>query len=391
MTRVAIFTDNDFGKVNGVTTTLNAVLRHTPGDVRPCVFTLSDLGVRDPDYVALMAVGAGIPYYRDMRLYAPRVAALVRETRAFRATLIHVTTPGPVGLAARWIARRLGLPMVGSFHTHLAEYASALSGSQALGRAMNAYMRWLYAPCEPVLVPSQATAAMLETAGWRRDRLALWSRGVDAAVFTPAKRNDGLRERWRVSERRPAILYAGRLSREKGLDLLPQIGSWLSRWRVPFRLIVVGDGPYRRQLQEACPDAVFTGTLGREGVAEAMASADLFLFPSATDSLGNVVLEAQAAGLPVVVSDQGGPRENMAPWVTGHVSMAGDPLDFAWRVASILQDREMRTTMAVRARAYGEQRSWSTALAPLYETWRARGRAAHAPAAGRLSFAERLP
>lgn len=391
MTRVAVFTDNDFAKVNGVTTTLDAVLRHAPGDVQPCVFTLSDLGVRDPDYVALMSRGVGIPYYREMRLYAPRFAALAREARAFGASVVHMTTPGPVGLAARRAARRLALPLVGSFHTHLAEYASSLSGSPTLGRAVNLYMRWLYAPCEPVLVPSQATASMLEGAGWRRDRLALWTRGVDAATFAPAKRSAALREQWRVSDRRPAILYAGRLSREKGLALLPQIESCLSRLRVPFRLIIAGDGPYRRELQAACPDAVFMGTLGRDAIAEAMASADVFLFPSATDSLGNVVLEAQAAGLPVVVSDQGGPRENMLAWVTGHVSEAGDARDFAWRLASILQNRGARTAMAVRARAYAEQRSWSAALAPLYETWRARARAARMHPARALSFAERLP
>lgn len=390
MTRVAIFTDNDFGKVNGVTTTLSAVLRHAPADVKPCVFTLSDLGVRDPDYVALIAPGVGIPYYREMRLYAPRVGALGREARAFGASVVHLTTPGPVGLAARRIARRLGVPLAGSFHTHLAEYAAALSGSETLGRAVNAYMRWLYAPCRQVLVPSTATASMLAAAGWPAGRLALWTRGVDASTFTPARRSAELREQWRVSDKRPAVLYAGRLSREKGLALLPQIESCLYRMRVPFRLIIVGDGPFRRELQEACPDAVFMGTLGRDGVAEAMASADVFLFPSATDSLGNVVLEAQAAGLPVVVSDRGGPRENMGAWSTGHVCTAGDARDFAWRVALLLKDRAMRDAMSARARAYAERRSWATALEPLYEMWRAQARTAPASAARPVRLAERL-
>lgn len=390
MTRVAIFTDNDFGKVNGVTTTLNAVLRHAPEDVKPCVFTLSDLGVREPDYVALISRGAGIPYYREMRLYAPRVGALGREVRAFGASVVHLTTPGPVGLAARRIARRLGLPLVGSFHTHLAEYAAALTGSETLGRAVNAYMRWLYAPCGQVLVPSAATASLLAAAGWPADRLALWTRGVDASTFTPARRSAELREQWRVSDRRPALLYAGRVSREKGLALLPQIESCLYRMRVPFRLIIVGDGPYRRELQAACPDAVFMGTLGRDAVADAMASADAFLFPSATDSLGNVVLEAQASGLPVIVSDQGGPRENMEPWATGHVSAAGDARDFAWRAASLLQNTAVRQGMSASARAYAEQRSWASALKPLYEMWRAGARTAPTPAARALSLSERL-
>jgi len=368
--RVALFTDNDFDKVNGVTTTLRAVLRHAPPDLQPRIYTLADLEVREREYLALASPGMGIPFYREMKMYLPRPAALLREARADRVALVHVTTPGPMGLAARGVARRLGVPMAGSFHTHLAEYAVALSGQQLLGTLLNTYMRAVYGRCNPVLVPSHSTAALLAQSGWRQDRLRLWSRGVDTDLFTPSRRSAALREHWRVSDRRPAVLYAGRVSREKGLDQLGAIAAFLHQLRAPHRLIVVGDGPYRNALRAACPDAVFTGTLKPEDVAVAMASADLFLFPSATDSLGNVVLEAQASGLPVIVSDRGGPRENMRAGATGFVGRAGDAPSFAEHVARLLRDEGLRGQMGLLARTYAMGRTWPSALGPLYQTWR---------------------
>lgn len=377
--RVALFTDNDFDKVNGVTTTLRAVLRHAPPDLQPRVYTLSDLEVREPDYLALASPGIGIPYYAEMRMYLPRLSALARAARADGVGLVHLTTPGPMGLAARWVARRLGTPLSGSFHTHLAEYAALLSGSPMLGRAMNRYMRWLYGACAPVLVPSAATRSRLIGDGWPRARLAVWSRGVDTALFDPARRSASLRDRWRVSDRRPAVLYAGRLSREKGLSDVRAMASALHRWHVPHRLIFVGDGPYRAGLAAACPDAVFMGTLAPADVAVAMASADLFLFPSTTDSLGNVVLEAQASGLPVIVSDEGGPQENMLAGTTGFVCRGGDAVGFAGRILELARRPDVRAEMSAHARAYALTRQWPHALRPLYQAWRAAAAGAPPP------------
>lgn len=391
--RVAIFTDNDFDKVNGVTTTLRAVLKHAPSDLQPRVYTLSDLEVRQRDYLALAAPGAGIPFYREMKIYLPRALAFLREARADGVRLIHLTTPGPAGLASRWVAGRMRIPMAGSFHTHLAEYTEMLSGSRWLGASMNAFMRWVYRPCDPVLVPSAATRRLLTDAGWERDRIGLWSRGVDTLLFNPARRSAALREAWRVSDRRPAVLYAGRISREKGLADMAAIASQLAQLRASCRLIFVGDGPFMPDLRALCPDAVFMGTQRPEQVAIAMASADIFLFPSATDALGNVVLEAQASGLPVVVSDRGGPRENMLPGASGFVCQARNAAAFADRVGALVHDAGLRAQMGGYARGYANRRSWASALQPLYQAWRERAtERAQAPGFRRWALSNgRLP
>jgi glycosyltransferase involved in cell wall biosynthesis len=178
-----------------------------------------------------------------------------------------------------------------------------------------------------------------------------------------------LRERWGVSGARPAVLYAGRISKEKGLGLLPRIEAAMLRHGVDHRLILVGDGPMRARLAGTLRDAVFTGTLPPAGVAEAMASADLFLFPSDTDAAGNVVLEAQASGLPVLVSSRGGPHEYIRPDETGVVCPSGDAERFGHVAAALLRNPQRRRAMGEAARTHALTLRWESALAPLYRAY----------------------
>lgn len=377
--RVAIFTDNDFDKVNGVTTVLRAVLEHAPSAFGVRIYTASDVARDDERYLAYESWGAPIPYYPEMRLYVPRVFRYLAQARADGVELVHLTTPGPMGLAAMYVAARLGLPMVGSFHTDLAAYTRILTGSTRLGSVMGRYLRWPYGRCARVLVPSQAVRQALERERFCPDRLSVWPRGVDGTQFSPRRRSDELRASWRVSDGRPAIVYVGRVSKEKGLDLLPPLERLLQSLGVPHRFIVVGDGPYREELRRALADAVFTGTLDREGVAAAMASGDLFLFPSTTDTAGNVVLEAQASGVPAIVSAEGGPREYVTDGVTGHVCRGGDLPDFARRVIELLRDRERRRHYADAARAWALANSWPRSLRPLFTAYQDVWDASRAP------------
>jgi glycosyltransferase involved in cell wall biosynthesis len=369
MTRVAVFTDNDFGKVNGVTTTLEALVRHAPEDIRPRIYTLSDFRCEEPNYLAVRSHGVPIPFYPESVLYLPRLRAFRRQLEADGVRLVHVTSAGPAGLAARYLARRVGARLIGSVHTELADYTPRLSGSATFATGMRHYRRWLYGTCDRVLVPSHDTRRRLSNEGWAPERLRVWARGVDVDTFSPQRRSAALRDRWRTDDRRPAVLYVGRLSEEKGVALLPPITSRLHEQHLPHRLIVVGDGPMRAPLMEALPDAVFTGHLNHDQVAVAMASADVFLFPSAADVGGHVVLEAQASGLPVIVSDQGGSRENMRDGESGFVCLAGSPHNFAARLHA-LASLECRVRMGRAARGYAEERSWIPSLAPVYSLYR---------------------
>lgn len=365
----AVITDNDFNKISGVTTTLKALLAHAPAHWRVRVYTAADVEVEAPDYLAMASWGIGLPRYPDMRIYWPHVQRLRRLLREDGVDVVHITTPGPVGLAARWFHRREPRPIVGSYHTHLGDYVATYSGLDALGRAFEAYMRWLYAPCDSLLVPSEATRAMLASRGYRPAALRLWSRGVDLTRFTPEAASPDLRRHWRADDGRMVLVYVGRLAQEKGLDLLPPLQRALTERRVDHRLVIVGDGPMRSTLQTLCPDAVFTGSVGQDEVARVVASADAFVFPSATDSLGNVVVEAQACGCPVLVTDVGGPCEQMRHGETGWVCRAGDVAEFAGRLAAWWRHPASRRRMATAAADYAAMRSWPVSLRPLFQSW----------------------
>ena len=392
--RVAIFTDSDFAKVNGVTTTLKAVLQFADRG-EPRIYTASDVGTESPAYFATASIGLGLPWYREMRIYWPRLRAFAKAMRRDGVDVVHLTTPGPVGLAGRLLATRLGLPLVGSYHTHLGDYASALSGSSILGGVLERYMRWCYKPCSPLLVPSEAACELLASRGYRRERFRIWSRGVDAGTFSPERVSPALRRAWHVDDRRPAILYAGRLSREKGLDIIAPLHTQLDRQGIAHQFIFAGDGPIRAELDAMCPDAIFLGKLPHDRVAVAMASSDVLLLPSATDTLGNVVLEAQAAGLPVVVSDVGGPKQQMIPDATGLVCRAGDVDSFAGALTTLLRQPDRRRRMAVEARRYAQTRDWPRALEPLMAAWQsaAARRSVRWPGVSRppATLGERMP
>jgi glycosyltransferase involved in cell wall biosynthesis len=365
--KVAIFTDNDFGKVNGVTTTLRAVQRHAPADIRTRIYTCEDTGVDEDQYFAARAFGVSIPFYRE-KMFLPPLLRFREQVRKDRADLVHFTTPGPVGLAAMYVCSTLGLPMVGSFHTDLAEYARLLSGSDRIGRLMQEYVCWPYGKCRQILVPSAATRETMIRGNINPARIGLWTQGVCTDQFAPGRRSAALRAQWDVSDERPALLYVGRVSKERGLDLLPALSERLKRAQLRHRLIIVGDGPMRDALSDRCAGAVFTGALSHADVAVTMASADLFVFPSRIDTAGNVVLEAQASGLPVLVTDEGGARDNIIDGGTGCV--CADLRAFTRRVSELVWNPGRRTRMARDARAYAETRQWPAALEPLYRAYR---------------------
>jgi glycosyltransferase involved in cell wall biosynthesis len=383
---VAIFTDNDFDKINGVTTTLTAALRYTPSSLRLRIYTAATLAVDTPEYLAVRSVGMPIPFYADMRMYLPPLFEFVAHARADRIDVIHLTTPGPIGLAALFVAWRLQVPIVGSFHTDLAAYTATLSGSAGLGCLMREYMRWAYGKCVTILAPSAHTQRLLIDAKTDPAKVDLWVRGVDTALFTPTQRSQALRESWHVSDRRPALLYVGRVSKEKQLLTLPAVQERLYAMGVEHRFVVAGGGPLLTELQARMPDAEFTGPLSRSAVAAVFASSDLFVFPSLTDTAGNVVLEAQASGLPVVISGTGGPRENVVAGRTGTVCHHDDADEWARAIAGILRDRARHSAMRAAAREYALTRTWEVAMQPLYRAYleaHVRGaRATRPPAAG---------
>lgn len=297
-------------------------------------------------------------------------------------SIVQSSTPDPMGVWAGGVARRQGCPFVAVYHTALAHYA-AIRGRQAagpvvgwlMGRGMRVWLDRYYGRAQLVLAPSESVRA--ELAARLRPPVAVLGRGVDSEAFHPAKR----RRFGRVQ-----ALYVGRLAPEKNLELLVRV--FASRTDVDLR--IVGDGPAAADLHERLPRAAFAGRLEGEELARAYADGDFFVFPSRTDTLGNVVLEAMASGLPVVVTDGMGPKELIRHGVTGFVASRDE--EFAGWVQTLATGESLRRAMGRAARRFAETRSWAAISEQLLGHYAAlagqgpvsRPAALHAPAEGRL-------
>jgi glycosyltransferase involved in cell wall biosynthesis len=283
-------------------------------------------------------------------------------------THIHSATPGPVGLAALAIARILNLPCYATYHTSLPQYAGQLTGDTEMEDLTWRFMIWYYSQMDMILAPSESVVEELVEKGIKRERIRVHPRGIDLERFHPERRTDILEGRWSMNGDL-RLLYVGRVSKEKNLDLLSESFRSLARTREDLALVVVGDGPYLPEMKKKLEGTrtVFTGYLEGEELAAVYASCDLFVFPSTTDTFGNVVLEAQASGLPVVVTDAGGPSENMLPEKTGLVVRANDSDALTEAVLKVVSNRERLQAMGRMAREYTEGRSFEQAFEQTWE------------------------
>ena len=313
-----------------------------------------------------------VPEYPELAMHYPPLMKMLQWCFDEGITHIHAATPGPVGLAGLVCARILGLPLHSTYHTAFPQYVSALTGDAGMEDAMWRYMVWFSNQSEVVYAPSHAMAAELTTRGVEPKRVAMYPRGVDTRRFHPSRRNGFYLSRYGLDAAELKFLYVGRVSREKNLDVLALAFKSLCAARAGMRLVVVGDGPYLDEMQRDLDGfpATFTGRLDGDELAAAFASADVFVFPSTTDTFGNVVLEAQASGLPVIVTDQGGPQENLLPGETGLVVPDGDTKHFECAMRTLADNPERIRAMKQAARHYTEHRSFDKAYLRLWEMYR---------------------
>lgn len=299
----------------------------------------------------ILVPGLPIPRYPELRMGLARTETLVRAWTRQRPDVVHVATEGPLGWAALSAARRLGIPLSSTYHTHFDAYTRHY-GLGWLKNAVTAYLRHFHNRTQATLVPTRDLAQTLAGEGFQR--LGVLARGVDTALFRPDRRSGALRAAWGTSDDTPVVLYAGRLAPEKNLPLLEQAFAAIRLVRPEARLLLVGDGPERRRLQERHPDGIFAGMRRGEDLAAHYASADIFLFPSLTETFGNVVGEALASGLAVVAFRRAAAAELIRDGENGRLAPEGDSTAFveaALQVASAVASsaalrREAPTSVA---------------------------------------------
>lgn len=310
----------------------------------------------------LLTRGWPLPGYPGLQWGQSSLHKLLRRWKRQRPDVLYIATEGPLGLSALRAARRLAIPVVSGFHTNFQQYTGHY-GIGLLTRAMTNYLRWFHNRTQLTLVPSIGQKVDLE----RRDfeRLALLARGVDSQLFHPRRRSDALREIWGLGPDDLAVLHVGRLAAEKNLGLLVKAFQTLQAAHPQrrMRLILVGDGPLRTSLQAQLPEALFCGLQRGETLAEHYASGDLFLFPSLSETFGNVVLEALASSLGVVAFDQAAAAQHIHHGHNGMLARPGDEAGFCEAACELLGDTEVLRRIRLNARRHASHLSWDGIVA----------------------------
>jgi glycosyltransferase involved in cell wall biosynthesis len=349
--RVAILADG-IGSTHGVTRTIEEIRQR---GVRG--FEIEVLGT-DPEVDRRLPAVAevDVPLYPGLKIGVPSLPGAVQTLSDGCFDAIHVCSPGPAGVAGALVARALGLPLLGSYHTELSAYAALRSGDPRIAAGVTMAVGAFYTACDVVLSPSPAADAALAALGMPRERVMRWDRGVDTSRFHPSLREQSA----------PAgtvnLLYSGRITREKGVELLAE-AFLLAHGRDPrLHLQLAGGGPEQEALRELLGErATFLGWLEGDALARAYASADVFVFPSATDTFGQVILEAQASGLPVLAVAEGGPLSLVEDGVSGLLREA-DAGQLAAAMLELSGSGALRARLAVGALASVQARTWERTL-----------------------------
>jgi glycosyltransferase involved in cell wall biosynthesis len=357
--RAAVIADG-VGAVHGVTHALEQLReRGIPGHNVDVIGTDANVDRR------LSAVTeVELPLYPGLKLGVPSLFAIGEALTERRYDLVHVCAPGPAGIAALLIARVMGLPVAGSYHTELRSYARVRSGDPRVEHAVAAVVAAFYGQCRAVLSPSSAADASLEELGIASQRILRWERGVDLDRFNPARYSPDV-----LPDGSFNVLYTGRLSREKGIDLLAE-AFLLARDRDRrLHLVLAGRGPEEEQLRRKLGRAAtFLGWVEGDALARVYASADLFVFPSSTDTFGQVILEAQASGLPVLAVDVGGPAELIETGRSGCL-VPPEPEALAGALWGLARRGAIRERLATGGLRAVRERSWEKSLQQLAAGW----------------------
>ncbi len=377
---VAHFTDT-FYEINGVAATLQQQVR-LAGKTRK---NLTVLTCEDETHPHLMGVKnfkpidiQRLPEYYDQKLFYPPFLEMLNFCYEKGFTHLHSATPGPIGLAALAIAHILRLPIIGTYHTSLPQYAGYLTDDDTIEELMWKYMLWYYEQMDFVYVPSRSTGDELISKGVSPEKILIFPRGVNTERFHPSKRDLPFLQQF-LNVDAFKLLYVGRISKEKDLPLLVDVFKRLSKKMDHISLIVAGDGPYLEEMKRELKGTkcYFMGCILGEPLEKLYASCDLFVFPSTTDTFGNVVLEAQASRLPVIVTDSGGPHENMIPGKTGIVVPAHDGPALAAAIQALMRAPGKLSQMAQAARQYAEGRSFESAFEKTWKMYTDKGARPH--------------
>ncbi len=362
--RIAVVTETYPPEVNGVAMTLGRLVdglqvrNHQVQLIRPRQHS-DDQPQPTATLSEHLQRGIALPRYEGLKMGLPAKAALTRLWARQRPDVVQIATEGPLGWSALAAANKLRLPVASDFHTNFHSYSSHY-GFGLLRRAIVAYLRKFHNKAAVTLVPTEGIRRELLAHGY--ENIEIIGRGVDTQLFHPGRRDAALRAQWGVGEYETAVLYVGRLAAEKNLSLVFSAFDAMHQARPATRLVLVGDGPERAGWQTKRPDAIFCGTQVGEALAAHYASGDVFLFPSLTETWGNVTIEAMASGLAVVAYDCAAAEEIIRHDENGLKVAPEDQAAFIAQAVSLVSDVARQRRLGTAAAARAAQLSWDAII-----------------------------
>ena len=358
---VCVVTETYPPEINGVAMTLQRLVMglteagHTVSLVRPRQAAHDRPGCRRSPQQMLVP-GLPIPGYRGLHFGLPVGRRLQRQWESSRPDIIYVATEGPLGISAVRQANKLQIPVISGFHTNFHSYTRHYHLG-FLKKIILSHLRKFHNRTNATLVPSEDLQLDLQQAGF--DNVEILARGVDCHLFSPEKRDEAIRRDWGVATDVPVVLYVGRLATEKNMDLFIRTYRAMQQQRNDLRCVMVGDGPLYRRLQTDNPDIIFCGMHTGESLAAHYASADIFLFPSETETFGNVTMEAMASGLAVVAYDYAAAQRHINDRQNGLVVPLKQEDLFIQSATSLINGDIEMTQIRNNARHYALSIDWS--------------------------------
>lgn len=307
------------------------------------------------------------PLYRDYRLPFPWMKGFYKNLDAFHPDVIHIHSPDTSAWEALRYARKRGIPIMATHHTDFVRYLKYYHLS-ALKSFLWYLLRRLYNQLDLITTPSSVTAHDLLLHGVKHVKIIPW--GTELERFNPSFRSDAWRAAVLKKTQKYIVLFVGRLTWEKDLKTLAETYALLREARDDFAMVVVGRGPNEEDLKQLMPGAVFLGYKEGRELSECYASSDIFLFPSSTETFGNVTIEAMASGIVPVVANEGGSRSLVKEGITGFLCASRDPKRFFETTNLLLNDEQLRKKMRAECISFAQSFSWSSVFQKMYELYR---------------------
>jgi len=354
--KVAYFTDTFFD-INGVAKTTQKLLDLAKEEELNIKFIISDERCIEDSHIKNFKpmISFALPEYENITINIPNLLELLDYVESENFDIVYAATPGVIGIYALIIAKVLGIPFVSAYHTDFPEYAYRYTSEPYFKYAAEMLMKTFYGLSDRVLIPSFSYYEKLKNYGIKEDKLVIFKRGVNKEKFNPIFRDKDFWKNFDPTYRgERVIVYIGRVAKEKDLDVFIEVFELLKEER-NLKFAIVGDGPYKYELEKVYKDRImFTGFLEGEDLSKAYASADIFLFPSTTETFGNVVLEAMASGLVPLVSDKGGAKEHITHGQNGFIINQNNPVEYANLIKKLLEDHFYYKEIKQRAIGYAQ-------------------------------------